>query len=142
MRVLLQKGLLTSLFIFISGLSFSQCKEAVKSNLAKLHPYQFDGQAEYKIEEGKSVELVSTFSAGGQYRILFCLPDKGNASVFNIYEKKKRKLVFTNQIDKDYQYWDLKAKATQDYIIEIAIPPAPAGTPNRKTCVAILIGAK
>jgi hypothetical protein len=141
----LKKTLLTlALLVLGSGLAFSQCKKVIKAALPKLVPYQFDGQAEYKVMQGKSVELISTFTAGDSFRILFCSPDNMGNSIFNIYEKKgsKRKLIFTNQIDEDYQFWDIKTKSTQDYVLEMIIPPPAKGVAPISGCVAILIGVK
>jgi hypothetical protein len=132
------------LVVFSSVVGFAQCKGAIKKAIPKLLPYQFDGQGEYKVTQGKSVELISTFTAGDSFRILFVTPDNMGNSIFNIYEKKgsKRKLIFTNQIDEDFQFWDIKSKSTQDYVLEMIVPPAAEGVKPISGCVAILIGVK
>jgi hypothetical protein len=140
----IKKTLSILLLVLATNLAFSQCKKAIKIALPKLLPYQFDGQAEYKVTQGKSIELVSTFTAGDAFRVLFCSPDMLGNCVFNIYEKKgkNRKLVFTNQIDSDYQFWDIKVKSTQDYVLEMIVPAPSAGVAPITGCVAILIGVK
>lgn len=127
--------------ILFVQVAFSQCRDMASKGLTKLGPYQFDGQAEYRIEEGKSIELISTFSAREQYRILYAASEYWDKTVFKIYEKQNRKLLFSNQLGSDLQHWDFKSKSTQDYIIEISVPAQPGGTP-KKGCVAILIGIK
>ena len=132
------------LVVFSSQMGFAQCKSAIKKAIPKLVPYQFDGQGEYKVTQGKSVELISTFTAGDSFRILFVAPDNMGNCIFNIYEKKgkKRKLIYTNQIDEDFQYWDIKSKSTQDYVLEMIVPPPAVGVKPLSGCVAILIGVK
>jgi hypothetical protein len=136
--------LCAAFFVFSAMTGFAQCKSAIKKALPKLVPYQFDGQGEYKVTQGKSIELISTFTAGDSFRILFVAPDNMGNSIFNIYEKKgsKRKLIFTNQMDEDFQYWDIKSKSTQDYVLEMIVPPPAIGVKPISGCVAILIGIK
>lgn len=134
--------LIATLSTLACGYSFSQCRDLGAKYLPKLAPFEFDGQADYLVEEGKSVEMVSTFLKGEWYRVVFCTPEPFENCTLNIFEKKSRNLVYTSKITNDYHFWDVKVKATLDYIIEVVVANNPQNTENKKGCVSILIGSK
>jgi hypothetical protein len=128
--------------LLVNDIGFTQCKSVEKKCLDRIKPYKFGGQGNYKVDEGKSVELVATFYGGEQYRVLYCTPDDWKNVQFNIYDQK-RKLIYTNRIDEATQFYDFKPKKTQNYIVEVIVPFREQDSKNaKKGCFGILIGFK
>lgn len=134
--------LTTLLLIAVCGNLYSQCKVLADKCTQDIRPYRFAGQGNYKVSEGKSVELNATFYSGENYRLLLCSPDYWKKFRFNIYDSN-RKLLFTNKLDESLNYWDFKPKKTENYIVEMIIPYTNNNKENaRNGCVALLIGFK
>lgn len=139
------KKIFTLLFLalpFSANVVMGQCKTVEKKCLDGLRPYKFGGQGNYKVVEGKSMELVATFYGGEQYRIYFCPPPDWPKAQFNVYDQN-RKLIYTNRIDDTVTFWDFKPKKTQNYIIEGIVPfRNDNSAQTKKGCFSILIGFK
>ncbi len=130
---------------FTTKLSFSQCKGVAKKCLPDMKPFVYTGQLNSTIlNEGESAELVMTFTAGQEYRILTCAPVYLGILKFSIYDSN-RKLVFNNKDFNNSQYWDLKVGSTEDYTIQVSVPYAKhqkVADISGSGCVAVLVGFK
>lgn len=147
MKVFLKAAALFAiLFLATYQPSFSQCKGVAKKCLPSLSPFVYTGQLNSTIlYEGESAELVMTFTAGQEYRILTCAPKYMGNLKFAIYDKD-RKPLFNNKDFNNAQYWDFKVNSTEDYTIQVTVPnvkqQAKAADISASGCVAVLIGFK
>ena len=144
-KILKVTALCAIVFFAFTNASFSQCKSVAKQCLPGLAPYIYTGQLNSTIlYEGESAELVMTFTAGQEYRILTCTPKYMGTLQFSIYDKD-RKLIFSNKNFNNVAYWDFKVSSTEDYTIQVSVPytkHAKAGDISASGCVAVLVGFK
>lgn len=127
-------------------LSYSQCKAIGKKCVPNLSPYIYTGQLNStSLFEGESAELVMAFTGGQQYRVLACASENLGKVRFVILNSKKQ-VVFNNKDLNFIQFWDLKVEATDDYTVQISVPPSKtpktSGVAAQSGCVAVLVGFK
>jgi len=128
--------------------SYGQCKGFAKRKcLPILKPFIHNGQLNSTtLMEGESAELIMTFHAGQQYRVMVC----AQASLENIGFKMMdmdREIVFDSDEQDGAKNWDFNVNATQQMIILVAVPKpgkhASANLPGtmvQSGCVALLVG--
>ena len=128
--------------------SYAQCKGFAKRKcLPELKPFIHNGQLNSTtLMEGESAELVMTFHAGQQYRVMVC----AQASIKNIGFKMMdmdREIIFDSDEQDGAKNWDFNVNATQQMIILVAVPKPGKhssanlpGTLVQSGCVALLVG--
>ena len=127
--------------------SSAQCKRYTKKYcLPSLSPYIHNGQltSTYMIP-GDSADVLMTFNAGKEYRILICSQEMIGNVQFKIFDKKKKVLYTSNEEDVN-PFWDFKVANTQQLFIQISIPQKEKTTKMTEMvaqgCVALLVGFK
>jgi hypothetical protein len=138
-------GVIVMLFTSINVTA--QCKKYTKKNcLPSLAPFLHNGQlTSAYMMPGDSADVMMTFNAGKEYRLLICSQEMIGKVQF-IVLKKKRKEIYKSDPEDANPFWDFKMETTQQFIIQIYVP-AKEKT-NQKTemipqgCVALLVGFK
>ncbi|MCO6499408.1 MAG: hypothetical protein J5I47_03405 [Vicingus serpentipes] len=127
--------------------SAAQCKRFTKKYcLPSLAPYIHNGQltSTYMIQ-GDSAEVLMTFNAGKEYRILICSQEMIGNVQFKVLDKKK-KVLYTSEEDDVNPFWDFKVTNTQQLFIHITIPEKEKTTKMTEMvaqgCVSLLVGFK
>ncbi|HPW66843.1 MAG TPA: hypothetical protein PLY32_06095 [Salinivirgaceae bacterium] len=142
-RVLLIIGISLSA-IFMSNVAVGQCSNFTKKKcVPQLSPYIFNGQANAALlNEGDVAELVLTFYANQDYRLLICSENQLGNVEFRMYDTQNT-LLFDN---KKYNYakmWDFCSTATQQIRVEIEVPESlNIDSSVKNGCVSILVGFK
>jgi len=130
--------------------SFSQCKGFAKRKcLPELKPFIHNGQLNSTtLMEGESAELVMTFHAKQQYRVLICGQESLDKVSF-IMMDMDREILFDSEDEGNSTLWDFNVNATQQMIILVSVPKPKkhsnaniAGTLVQSGCVALLVGFK
>lgn len=138
--------LLFALAAPISG--YAQCKGFAKRKcLPELKPFIHNGQLNSTtLMEGESAELVMTFHAGQQYRVMVCAQPTLKKAGFKMMDID-REVIFDSAEQDGAKYWDFNVNATQQMIILVTIPKpgkhASANLPGtlvQSGCVALLVG--
>lgn len=124
--------------------SQAQCLKFAKNTCApKLEPYIFNGQMNSALlNEGDIAELVLTFYADQEYRVMICSEDQLGDVHFKLRDTQDR-VLFDNSNHKMAKFWDFSSNTTQQIIVEIEVPEADMEAEKLKNgCVAILVGFK
>ena len=130
--------------------SQAQCKGFAKRKcLPELKPFIHNGQLNSTtLMEGESAELVMTFHAGQQYRVMVCAQASLKKIGFKMMDMD-REIIFDSKEQADAKNWDFNVNATQQIIILVAVPKpgkhASANLPGtlvQSGCVALLVGFK
>lgn len=136
---------LTALLFFgLSNEADAQCKSYAKRQCRPaLAPYVHNGQVNNAVlVPGDKAELLLTFFAGQEYRLMVCgMPVLGAVS-FRILDSD-RNMIYESKKNPSQNYFDFKVASTQQLIVEINVPEAKS--PNGivpEGCVSVLIGFK
>jgi len=124
--------------------SRAQCLKFTKNTCApKLDPYIFNGQMNSALlNEGDIAELVLTFYADQEYRVMICAEDQLGDVYFKLRDTQD-KILFDNSEHKMAKFWDFTSNTTQQIIVEIEVPEGDIDAEKLKNgCVAILVGFK
>jgi len=127
--------------------SLGQCKRYTKKYcLPSLSPYIHNGQlTSTYMNPGDSADVLMTFNAGKEYRIIVCSQEMIGNVQFRVLDKKK-KVLYTSEEDEVNPYWDFKITNTQQLFIQITLPEK--DKLNKITdmvaygCVSLLVGFK
>lgn len=122
----------------------SQCVKYTKNTCApKLEPYIFNGQINSALlNEGDIAELVLTFYADQEYRVMICAEDQLGEVSFKLRDTNDQ-VLFDNSEHKNAESWDFTSNTTQQIIVELEVPESDVETDKlRNGCVSILIGFK
>ena len=126
----------------------AQCKGFAKRKcLPELKPFIHNGQLNSTtLMEGESAELVMTFHAGQQYRVMVCAGQSLKNVGFKMMDID-REVIFDSEEQDGAKYWDFNVNATQQMIIMVTVPKpgkhASANLPGtlvQSGCVALLVG--
>lgn len=134
---------LTAIF---SAASIAQCNNSTfvkKKCLPKILPFTQSGQINtIKLSSGQSTELKLTFSSGQDYRILICSEEILGDVTFKVKDLSK-KIIFDSKDNDLPDFWDFKARSTQQVIVEVNVPlsDSPSSVPP-SGCVSIIVGFK
>lgn len=142
-QIILIIGLLASGMLF-SGSAFGQCKNFTKKNcIPQLSPYIFNGQMNAALlNEGDVAELVLTFYANQDYRMLICSEEHLGKVKFKLYDTQNNP-IFDNEKYGYAKMWDFSSTATQQIRVEIEVPEGlDLDAPLKSGCVSILVGFK
>lgn len=138
-------GIIVLLFSSINA--SAQCKKFTKKHcLPNLEAYLHNGQlTSAYMMPGDSADVMMTFNAGKEYRLLICSQDMIGKVQFKVLDKK-RKVLYISDKEEANPFWDFKMENTQQLIIQIYVPVKEKS--NQKTtmmpegCVALLVGFK
>ncbi|MDY0280039.1 MAG: hypothetical protein RBR35_05705, partial [Salinivirgaceae bacterium] len=121
-QIILIIGLLAS-GMLLSGSAFGQCKNFTKKNcIPQLSPYIFNGQMNAALlNEGDVAELVLTFYANQDYRMLICSEEHLGKLKFKLYDTQNN-TIFDNEKYDFAKMWDFSSTATQQIRVEIEVP--------------------
>lgn len=137
--------LLTALLSFsLIGETQAQCRKYTKKTcVPKLNPYIFNGQVNSALlNEGDIAELMLTFYADQEYRVLICAENQLGEVKFKLKDNND-KVLFDNRKHNMATYWDFTSNTTQQIIVEMEIPESDSDSEKLKNgCVAILVGFK
>jgi hypothetical protein len=127
--------------------SSAQCKRYTKKNcLPSLAPYLHNGQltSAYMVP-GDSADVLMTFNAGKEYRILVCSQEMIGKVQFKVLDKK-RKVLYSSDEEEANPSWDFKVENTQQFIIQLTVPAKEKDVHKtnlvQNGCVALLVGFK
>lgn len=137
--------LLTALLSFsLIGEAQAQCRKYTKKScVPKLDPYIFNGQVNSALlNEGDIAELMLTFYADQEYRVLVCGEDQLGGISFKLKDTND-KVLFDNTKHEMAEFWDFSSNTTQQIIVELQVPESDeSGDKLKNGCVAILVGFK
>ncbi len=133
--------ILLILTISFSGV-YSQKRFVRNKCLPVLKPYVYNGQLNSaNLAEGDIAELLLTFYAGQDYRILVCSQEVLGNVEFKLFDTNKN-LIFSNK-DHDYiNYWDFTSNTTQQLIVRVKVPKQEDSEIKQSGYVSILVGFK
>ena len=144
------KIVVLALAITLPLMGYSQCKGfAKKKCLPALKPFIHNGQLNSTtLMPGESAELVMTFHAGQQYRVMICAQSLLKNVTFKMMDMD-REILFNSEDESDAKNWDFNVNATQQMIILVSVPKAGkhdaaklTGSMSISGCVALLVGFK
>lgn len=125
----------------------AQCKRYTKKYcIPALAPYMHNGQltSAYMVP-GDSADVLMTFNAGKQYRILVGSQDMIGKVQFKVKDRKG-KVLYASDEEATNPYWDFTLENTQQFFIQIKIPEKKTITQMTKMvaegCVSLLVGFK
>jgi hypothetical protein len=124
--------------------SFSQCNVFVKKKcMPKISPFTHNGQMNVStLTAGQSSDVSLTFYAGQAYRILVCSEETLGDVTFKVMDMTK-KIVFDSKDNNYPDFWDFKAKNTQQFIVHVETPvSASSSSVPPSGCVSVLVGFK
>jgi len=90
---------------------------------------------------GDSADVVMTFNAGKEYRLLICSQDMIGKVQFKVLDKKK-KVIYESDPKEANPAWDFKMTNTQQFTIQIYVPARVNAKHKTEGCVALLVGFK
>ena len=141
-------GALVVVTLLVSSVNASaQCKKYTKKNcLPSLTPYLHNGQlTSAYMMPGDSADVMMTFNAGKEYRLLICSQEMIGKVQFKVLDKKK-KVLYESDKEEANPAWDFKMENTQQLIIQIYIPAKEKTIMKNNMvpqgCVALLVGFK
>ena len=144
------KIVVLALAINLPLMGYSQCKGfAKKKCLPALKPFIHNGQLNSTtLMEGESAELVMTFHAGQQYRVMICAQQSLKKVSFKMMDMD-REILFDSSDENNARNWDFNVNATQQMIILVSVPKPGkhdaaklTGSMSISGCVALLVGFK
>jgi len=141
-RILYKIGFITVISL-ISYSSYGQCKDFVKKKgVPQLSPYIFNGQMNSALlNEGDMAELIFTFYANQEYRIVVCSEEHLGKVDWKLYDVQNN-LLFESKKQNQVQLWDFSSTATQQIRLELEVQEGLNPLKSKNGCVAILIGFK
>ncbi len=138
------KLLLIFIAINIPVVVFAQCKLFSKKQcIPELLPYNHNGQQNnVTLMPGEKAELLMTFYAGQDYRLMVCgQPILGDIK-FKVKDKE-RKEIYNNSTAALSSIWDFKVASTQQLILEVEAPETDSKTRLMESgCISVLVGFK
>lgn len=121
----------------------AQCRSFTKRNcMTQLDGYmQNDNYNSAILIPGDEAELMLTFLAGQDYRLVVCShPILGDIQ-FKILDASGAQLYDSEQASEERDYVDFQVQTTQQLLVQIAVPPSDAAILH-EGCVTVLVGSK
>ncbi|MDQ3191611.1 MAG: hypothetical protein M3Q58_08460 [Bacteroidota bacterium] len=138
------KLLLLFIALNVPTVLFAQCKLFSKKQcIPELMPYNHNGQLNnITLMPGEKAELLMTFYAGQDYRLMVCgQPILGDIQ-FKVKDKDKKE-IYDNITATTSSIWDFKVASTQQLILEVIVPESDSKTKIMESgCVSVLVGFK
>ena len=144
----MKNAIIILLTAFLSVVSITesqaQCRKYTKNTcVPKLEPYIFNGQMNSALlNEGDIAELMLTFYADQEYRVLVCAENQLGKIGFKLKDTKDQ-ILFDNRNQNMAEHWDFTSNTTQQIIVEMEVPESDSDSDKLKNgCVSILVGFK
>jgi hypothetical protein len=141
---LISRTVVFSLITVAQLASFAQCNTFLKKKcLPKISPFTHNGQMNVStLFAGQSTDVNLTFYAGQAYRILVGSEEILGDVTFKVMDMNKQ-VVFDSKNNNYPDFWDFKAKNTQQFIVHVEVPvSASSSTVPPSGCVSVLVGFK
>ncbi|MDG2209547.1 MAG: hypothetical protein P8K81_06110 [Flavobacteriales bacterium] len=123
--------------------SQAQCRAFTKKNcLSQLEGYiQNDNYNSAILIPGDEAELMLTFLAGQDYRLVVCShPVLGDVQ-YEIYDARGKSLFNSKKNEPDVHHVDFKVETTQQLQVKVNVPNVDAAIMH-EGCVTVLMGSK
>jgi hypothetical protein len=123
--------------------SQAQCRAFTKKNcLSQLEGYiQNDNYNSAILIPGDEAELMLTFLAGQDYRLVVCShPVLGDVH-YEIYDARGKSLFNSKKNEPDVHHVDFKVETTQQLQVKVNVPDVDAAIMH-EGCVTVLMGSK
>jgi len=130
--------------MLMGNVAIAQCSNFTKKTcVPQISPYIFNGQVNATLlNEGDVAEVVLTFYANQDYRLLICSEKQLGNLKFRLYDTQNT-LIFDNTKYNYAKMWDFSSTATQQIRVEIEVPESlDIDNPAKNGCVSILVGFK
>jgi len=121
----------------------AQCRSFTKKNcLSTLDGYiQNDNYNSAILIPGDEAELMLTFLAGQDYRLIVCShPVLGEVN-YEINDARGKRLFDSRKKEPDVNYVDFKVETTQQLQIHVQVPESKSAIMH-EGCVTVLVGSK
>lgn len=121
----------------------AQCRSFTKRNcMTQLEGYiQNDNYNSAILIPGDEAELMLTFLAGQDYRLVVCShPILGDIE-YEIRDAAGSTLYNSEKASEDRDYVDFKVQTTQQLLVQISVPASEAAILH-EGCVTVLVGSK
>src|SRR5688572_26458984 len=122
----------------------AQCNNFVKKKCnPKIQPFTSNGQMNTTVlSSGQSSSLNMTCYSGQAYRVLVCSESALGTPTFKVMDKS-RKVLFDSKANDSPDFWDFKAKSTQEFTVEVTVPPSESTSSVLPSgCVSVMVGFK
>lgn len=135
--------LLLMAFGLLATQTDAQCRSFTKKNcLSSLEGYiQNDNYNSAILIPGDEAELMLTFLAGQDYRLVVCShPVLGDVN-YEIYDSRGKTLFDSRKNEPDVHHVDFKVESTQQLQLKVHIPTTKTAIVH-EGCVTVLMGSK
>lgn len=121
----------------------AQCRSFTKKNcLSTLDGYiQNDNYNSAILIPGDEAELMLTFLAGQDYRLLVCAHPVLGEITYEINDARGKRLFDSRKNEPDVTYVDFKVETTQQLQIHVQVPESKSAIMH-EGCVTVLVGSK
>lgn len=121
----------------------AQCRSFTKKNcLSTLDGYiQNDNYNSAILIPGDEAELMLTFLAGQDYRLLVCAHPVLGEITYEINDARGKRLFDSRKNEPDVTYVDFKVETTQQLQIHVQVPESKSAILH-EGCVTVLVGSK
>lgn len=143
-QTLLKTCLVIGMSVFLPAAMNAQCNNFVKKKCTpKVQPFTSNGQMNTSVlSSGQTSSLNMTCYAGQAYRVLVCSESTIGNPTFKVMDKA-RKVLFDSKQNDNTDFWDFKAKNTQEFTVEVTVPPSESSSSVLPSgCVSVMVGFK
>ena len=143
-KYVISGALIAASFIATPIAMYAQCNVFVKKKcMPKIAPFTNNGQMNTSVlTSGGSTQMNLTFYSGQDYRILVCSEELLGEVTFKVMDKSK-KVVFESKDHDMTDFWDFKARSTQEFIVQVNAPPSTSTSSILPSgCVSVMVGFK
>lgn len=136
---------LLPLLLILPLMSSAQCRSFTKKKcLPQLEGYiQNDNFNSAVLIPGDEAELLLTFYAGKEYRLLICGHPILGELEFEVLDTDDEIIYSNTTSEEEGNIFDFKVAATQQLIVRIRVPePESSQTLIHEGCVSVMIGSK
>jgi ABC-type uncharacterized transport system ATPase subunit len=121
----------------------AQCRSFTKKNcLTELEGYiQNDNYNSAILIPGDEAQLMLTFLAGQDYRLLVCSHPVLGEVTYEIFDAGGKRLFDSRKNDPDVSYVDFNMETTQQLQVQVNVPETRSAIMH-EGCVTVLVGSK
>ena len=140
----ISRGIIAAALFALPVVATAQCNVFVKKKcMPRVAPFTNNGQMNTStLTAGGSTSMNLTFYSGQDYRILVCSEASLGTVSFKVMDET-RKVIWESKDHDDADFWDFKARSTQQLIVEVKAPPSESASSVLPTgCVSVMVGFK
>ena len=120
----------------------AQCRSFTKKSLSSLDGYiQNDNYNSAILIPGDEAELMLTFLAGQNYRLIVCSHPVLGEVAYEINDASGKRIFDSRKNEPDVNYVDFKVETTQQLQIHVQVPESKTAIMH-EGCVTVLVGSK